>query len=284
MLRHAAMAARVCPHCRQLNGESEVRCFRCGRRLPGKLHDAVTRLTRDVLGTEAPVTRLLLAIELLVFALCMMVDRRVPLWFGDGFRSSTVVRFGALGGPLGGEEPYRLLAAVFLHANVLHVGMNMMMFVDLGRKLEAELGGARAALVFVLSGILGFAASELWYGPMGPLTVGASGGVFGQIGAVVGVLYARRDPEWRRALVRNLIFAALLALIPMSVNTAAHLGGFAAGIVLGFALHEERRRLGLSRLMAPLAVIAVLGSVASVGLSTQSPFWQSIRADERARE
>src|SRR5689334_13783888 len=95
------MAARVCPYCRQLNGMSEARCFRCGRRLPGKLDDAVRRLTGDVLRTEAPVTLLLLALELVVFALCLAVDRHVPLWFSDGFRVSTVVRFGALGAPLG---------------------------------------------------------------------------------------------------------------------------------------------------------------------------------------
>jgi membrane associated rhomboid family serine protease len=277
------MAARVCPHCRQLNGEAEVRCFRCGRRLPGKFHDAVQRLTADVLGTEAPVTRLLLALELLVFALCLLLDRRFPLWFGDQFRGSTLVRLGALGGPLGGEEPWRLLAAVFVHANVLHVGMNMMMFVDLGQKLEREIGGARAALLFVLSGILGFVASELWYGPMGPLTVGASGGVFGQIGAVVGILYARRDPEWRRALVRNLVFAALLAFV-LSVNTAAHLGGFAAGIACGFLLHEERRRFGWNQVMTALAVLAVVGSAASVGLSSRSPVWQTFRAYEQLHE
>jgi membrane associated rhomboid family serine protease len=271
------MAARVCPHCRQLNGVNEVRCFHCGRRLPGKLHDAVTRLTGDLLGTVAPMTRFLLAVELVVFALCLLAEKRIPLWFGDGFGCSTLVRFGALGGPLGSEEPYRLLAAVFLHANVLHVGMNMMMFADLGQKLEAEVGGARATLLFVLSGVLGFVASELWYGPMGPLTVGASGGVFGQIGAVVGVLYARRDPEWRRTLVRNLIFAAILALV-LSVNTAAHLGGFAAGIVLGFLLHEERRRLDWSRLVTPIAVLAVLASIASIGVSTLSPAWRSLCA------
>lgn len=283
MLRHAAMAARVCPHCRQLNSESEVRCFRCGRRLPGKLHDAVQRLSAEVLGTTAPVTRLLLALELVVFALCVLIDRRFPIWFGDAFRGSTLVRLGALGGPLGSDEPYRLLAAVFVHANLLHVGMNMMMFVDLGQKLENELGGARAALLFVLSGVLGFVASELWYGPMGPLTVGASGGVFGQIGAVVGVLYARRDPEWRRALVRNLVFAALLAFV-LSVNTAAHLGGFAAGIVLGFLLHEERRRFDFRAAMTPLAALAVLGIVVSVGLSSRSSAWQAFRAYEMLRE
>jgi rhomboid protease GluP len=278
------MAARVCPHCRQLNSMTEVRCFRCGRRLPGKFHDAVQRVTRDVLGTEAPVTRLILGLELLVFALCIVADRKLPLWFGDGFRGSTLVRFGALGGRLGEVEPYRLLAAVFLHANVLHIGMNMMMFVDLGQKIEREIGAARAALVFVLSGVLGFVASEIWYGPMGGLTVGASGGVFGQIGAVVGILYGRRDPEWRRVLVRNLIFAALLAFMPFGVNNAAHLGGLAAGIALGFLLHEERRRLGLGLVLTPLAVLAVVGSMAAVGLSSRSPLWQQLRAEELRRE
>jgi rhomboid protease GluP len=277
------MAARVCPHCRQLNGENEARCFRCGRRLPGKLHDAVRRLTGDVLGTVAPVTRLILGLELAVFALCVAVDGKLPLWFGQGFRTSTLFRFGALGGPMGGEEPYRLLAAVFVHANLLHVGMNMLMFVDLGQKLETEIGSARAALLFVLSGVLGFVASELWYGPLGPPTVGASGGVFGQIGAIVGILYARKDPEWRRALVRNLIYAVLLAFV-LSVNTAAHLGGFAAGIVLGFLLHEERARLGWGRVMTTLAVVGVAGSMAAVGLSSRSPVWQTIRAHEMLRE
>lgn len=277
------MAARVCPHCRQLNSETEARCFRCGRRLPGKVHDAVQRFTGDVLGTEAPVTRLILALELLVFALCWAVNGRLALWFGDAFRSSTLVRFGALGGPLGEQEPYRLLAAVFVHANLLHVGMNMMMFVDLGQKLEREIGAARAALLFVLSGLLGFVASELWYGPMGPPTVGASGGVFGQIGAIVGILYARRDPEWRNVLIRNLIFAALLAFA-LSVNTAAHLGGFAAGIALGFLLHEERARFGWGQIMTPLAVVALVGSVASVGLSSLSPAWKPFRAYEQLRE
>jgi membrane associated rhomboid family serine protease len=277
------MAARVCPHCRQLNGENEARCFRCGRRLPGKVHDAVQRLTADVLGTEAPITRLILGLELLVFALCIAVDRHLPLWFNDGFRTSTLFRFGALGGPMGNEEPYRLLAAVFVHANLLHIGMNMLMFADLGRKLEAEIGGARAALLFVLSGVLGFVASELWYGPMGPPTVGASGGVFGQIGAIVGILYARKDPEWKRALVRNLIYAVLLAFV-LSVNTAAHLGGFAAGIALGFLLHEERSRLGWGRLMTAFAVLGVVGSVVAVGLSSRSPVWQSFRAYELLHE
>jgi len=277
------MAARVCPHCRELNSLTEARCFRCGRRLPGPIQEGLTRWVRDVLGTEAPMTRVVLFLQLAVFALCILVDRKMPLGIGDAFRRSTLLRFGALGGPLGDEEPFRLLAAVFVHAGLLHVGMNMMMFVDLGRKLEAELGSARFLLTFVGSGVLGFVASEWWYAPMRPLTVGASGGVFGQIGAVVGILYARRDPEWRRALVRYLIYAVLLALL-LNVNTAAHLGGFAAGILLGFGFHEERARIGLTRLISAGAAIALVASIGSVALSATSPVWQAFRAYELQHE
>src|SRR4051794_4152500 len=189
------MAARVCPYCRELNGASEARCFRCGRRLPGPLSDGVFRAGRELLGADAPVTRLLLALELIVFALLVAADRRFPLGFNDAFRSSTLLRFGALGGVVDDAERWRLLSAVFVHMSVLHVGMNLWMFTDLGARLERELGGARAALIFLVAGVLGFVASELWYAPFPLLTAGASGGVFGQIGAEVGILRARHDPE-----------------------------------------------------------------------------------------
>ncbi len=138
-------------------------------------------------------------------------------------------------------------------------------------------------LVFLGSGILGFVASQWWYAPVEPLTAGASGGVFGEIGAVVGILYARRDPEWRRALVRYLIYALLLAFL-LSVNTAAHLGGFAAGILLGFLLYRERASLRLTRLVTVLAALGIVASVASVALSMRSTAWQSIRAFEQMSE
>jgi rhomboid protease GluP len=277
------MAARVCPHCRELNSETETRCFRCGRRLPGPVQEGVTKAIRDVLGSEAPATRVLLFLNLAVFALCVLVDRRMPLGIGDGFRGSTLIRFGALGGELGEEEPYRLLAAVFVHAGLLHIGMNMLMFVDLGRKLEVELGSARFVLMFLGSGVLGFVASEIWYAPFRPLTVGASGGVFGQIGAVVGILYARRDPEWRNALIRYLIYAVILALI-FNVNTAAHLGGFAAGMLLGYGFQKERSRYGFTRVLSVLAVLGIVSSAASVALSTRSPHWIAFRSYELRHE
>src|SRR5262245_24957868 len=101
------MAARLCPYCQRLNSEGEARCHHCGRRLPGPLLRAVFDLKRDLLGVSAPMTRLVIGLELLAFALCVIADRRVPIGFGDvvspdfatpsgAFRTSTLVHFGAL--------------------------------------------------------------------------------------------------------------------------------------------------------------------------------------------
>ncbi len=282
------MAARLCPYCKELNSVDERRCYRCGRRLPGPVLDGATRLAKDVLGAEAPVTRVLLFLELAVFGLCVIADKRLPLGLGSfgapAFKASTLLRFGALAGELGRDEPWRYLSAVFVHASVLHIGMNLWVFTSVGRDLERAIGSMRFALLFLLTGVFGFVASAYWYAPLQPLTMGASGGVFGEIGGVVGILAARRDPEWRRAFVRNLIYALLLSVILGSVNTAAHLGGFAAGIALGFFFGRERPKWKLEWPLRVLGVLGLCAVVASVVLSMRSPVWQVVELREARYE
>ncbi len=257
----------------------------------------VLSLVRGVVGTEYPATRTILALVLVVFALCVVVDRRLPLglpifdFLPASFRASTLIRFGALGDlrlpvaggvgimPLGELEPYRLLSAVFVHMGLLHVGMNMLVFVGMGRQLEAHLGAARFTVLFLGAGILGFLASQLWY-DQSPLTAGASGGVFGQIGALVGILYARRHPEWKRELTRQLIYAGLLALA-FPVNNAAHFGGLVAGAVFGFAFEKERRGKLATSLLGGVAVLLLCGSVVSVVLSSLSDASSIVRVLEQ---
>jgi membrane associated rhomboid family serine protease len=286
------MAARLCPYCKELNSVGERRCYRCGRRLPGPAADGALRLVQQLLGVEAPVTRLLLFLELAVFALCVIVEHTIPDGIGffgflglkPSFNASTLLRFGALGGALGRTEPWRYLSAVFVHAGIVHIGMNLWIFTSLGYALERELGGARFALLFLLSGALGFVASSYWYAPVEPLTMGASGGVFGQIGAWVGILGARRDPEWKNVFVRNLIYAVLLSLALGNVNTPAHLGGFAAGIAIGFLFGREKPKWRLEWPLRLLAAVGLCSVVASVGLSMRSPVWQVVHLQESRYE
>jgi membrane associated rhomboid family serine protease len=251
--------------------------------LPGPLVSGAVGFVRELMGTEAPMTRLLLGLCVLVTGLSIASDRRIPIWITDEFKVSTLLRFGALYSPLGEIEPWRFLAAVFVHANVLHIAMNGWSLTSIGPTAEREFGSARFAILFLLSGIFGFVASDQWYGGMGPLTVGASGAVFGSFGSVIGLLYARRDPSWKQVLVQNLVSLAILGLA-FPVNNAAHLGGLVTGAVLGFLFSRERRRLELGWLATALAVILIALSPVSVLLSNASPVWRQHRALEISLE
>lgn len=275
--------ATLCPFCRGLNSPGEKRCYRCGKPLPGPLATGVIGFFQSTFSGEAPITRLLIGMNLLVFALCVASDRALPLWGREQFSTSTTLRFGSLFGALGRDQPWRYFAAMFVHYNVLHLVMNGWAFFRVGAENERELGKARFTILFVLSGVLGFVTSDLWYGAMSPPTAGASGAVFGVFGALIGVAYARKDPNWKQILTQNLVWLAILAFMS-EVNNAAHAGGLATGTLLGYLFSKESRKLRLDLPLGLLAGLLVALSIASVGLSAASPVWRVIRAQEQSRQ
>jgi rhomboid protease GluP len=274
-----ANGSRVCSGCGALNGPSESRCYRCGRPFPGP----VGLWLRQALGGELLATRALILACLIVFGLSMAADGTLPLApeFGIGgrFRVSTWARFGALFPPLLGYAPWQLLSAVFFHFSVLHLAFNMMGLVAFGRELELRFGPARALLLFLAAGVLGYVASVGWSGAHGPPTGGASGGVFGQLGGVIGVAIVQRQKGWKELLVQNLVLALVMAVF-FRVNTVAHLGGFVAGGLIGFGFAREGRRRWVSRVLGPVAVLGALASVGALVASMASPIWREIRAQE----
>jgi membrane associated rhomboid family serine protease len=273
--------SRVCPHCQGLNGADETRCFRCGRRLPGPWLGALTTLWDDLLGRDFPLTKLFWGICIVVYAACIAIDGRPAFGFSEGQRFSTLLRFGLLFGALVDEEPWRLLSAVFVHFNVWHVIFNSMALVDLGRRVEVDLGSARFAVLFVATGIFGFVVSTWWYHPSVP-TCGASGAIFGLLGVEVGQIIARRRPDLGWTLFRVFAFAVLLSLV-FRANLAAHLGGLIAGGLFGFLFQKERRSEWLGRVVVVLAVSSVLASLGSIGLANGSQRWKEARAMEELR-
>jgi rhomboid protease GluP len=238
----------------------------------------------ELSGGEFLATHGLALFCVVVFALAVALDGRLPIapegGFGLPFRNSTLLRLGVLVPRLVPAEPWRLLSAVFLHYNALHIGLNMYGLVLLGRAIEARFGPARAILIFVLAGLGGFVVSYFWTDAG---TCGASGGVFGQLGAEIGVLVARRLPNWKDLLFQNLVYAVLMGFL-FQVNNAAHLGGFVIGFGLGYGFDKERLRPATNRLWSALAGVAVLASIASVVLSTRSPYPRFVREQELQHE
>lgn len=170
----------------------------------------------------------------------------VQLGLGDAFgiifgaRSERVLaEFGARSTPLVQRgEIWRLWTHGFLHANALHIFFNVSALWGLGRVCEAVYGSTRTFWLFLVSVIGGGLLSQLFtFGP----SVGASGGLFGLMGALLVFGQRRRrfmDPPMRAAFGRRLLPWVVLNLgigvfVP-NIDNYAHIGGLVAGA--GFAL------------------------------------------------
>lgn len=285
--------ARVCSHCGALKAADDAVCPRCGRReTPGWL-SGLTNAYRDVFGSTMPLTWVFVLLCLVVF-----FGMYLPMWakargnlsalFGSQ-EISSILRWGGLmnfagRGGLGritAQEPWRWLSAMFVHFGALHLGMNLMTLVALGRELEPRLGSGRFGVVFLGSGIIGFIASDVWCAITGnpSLTGGASGGLYGLIGALIGYLFARKDPRYRAILIEVIVLGVAMALL-FPVNNAAHVGGFVAGFPLGMLFFREKRPWRLDLFFGAAAGVLTILSLVSIGLSMRSPLVRQAKQAE----
>ena len=135
-------------------------------------------------------------------------------------------------------KPWRLLTATFLHISLLHVLLNMWVLWGAGRVIE-RLYGSRAYLaLYLYAGVLGSVVSVYW----NPLlvAVGASGAIFGVLGAFIALMLRRRGAIPPTVIRGHLVSTALFVLVnllaglrsPM-VDNAAHVGGLVSGFCPG---------------------------------------------------
>jgi rhomboid protease GluP len=139
---------------------------------------------------------------------------------------------------------WRLVTSMFLHGGILHLALNGWALYQLGGLFEIWLGSSRLLAVYFLSGIAGSIASVLW--TEGP-SVGASGAIFGLLGALIAFLLRRHQaltPGAKSLLMQLVMWAVINVFFGFStpgIDNAAHLGGCAAGLLLGLVLRERRR-------------------------------------------
>jgi rhomboid protease GluP len=138
---------------------------------------------------------------------------------------------------------WRLITAGFLHGGLFHILMNSWVLFDLGAQVEELYGARRLVVFYFVATVCGFAAST-WWSPV--LSIGASAGVFGLIGAMI-ALGVRNQTALGSAIrglyIRWAVYGFLIGLLPFfQVDNAAHLGGLAAGFVTAYAAGLPRPR------------------------------------------
>ena len=135
------------------------------------------------------------------------------------------------------KEYYRFLTAVFLHADINHLLSNMVVLYFLGNGLETKIGHLKYAVLYFLSAMGGnllSAVHERYYGNMFT-SVGASGAIFGVIGAVL-ILVIVQGGRWENITLSRMLLMIAYSLYSgfMSdrVNNAGHIGGFLVGLLV----------------------------------------------------
>jgi membrane associated rhomboid family serine protease len=157
-------------------------------------------------------------------------------------------------------EWWRLISAAFLHYGPLHLGLNMLVLWFIGPALEDYLGHGRYLLLYLVSGLAG-SAGALLTSP-NALTVGASGAIWGLMGAAV-VLEARRIYVFGgQAMGLVVLNLALTFLIP-GISIGGHIGGAVGGALCVLAFIYLRRTPAL----ATLAVVGVGALSVALALS-----------------
>jgi membrane associated rhomboid family serine protease len=210
----------------------------------------VQRVRRTAtIGTDALVTKALIAINVGVFVLSLAQGATIGRAGGELFVD------GALYGPaVAAGDWWRLITATFLHSGIFHLGFNMLILWIVGAGLEESMGRARFLLLYLVSGLAG-SAGALVVDP-NSVTVGASGAIFGLLGALL--VLERQGTYLTGGSVLGLVILNLaITFIVPGISVGGHIGGLVGG-ALG--------TLALSRFGRGHALYGSAGLVGTAGL------------------
>jgi rhomboid protease GluP len=211
------------------------------------------------------VTKLLIGINVGVWLLNVVtgVDPMAP-------RSADLLAWGGNMWPYTMNQPWRLLTATVLHGGLLHLGFNMWALWDTGRIVERFYGNIQFALIYLVAGTFGSLAS-LFFAARTGVSIGASGAIFGVVGALLAALFTKHDKlpselvaSLRTSTVVFVGFSLFMGFTSSHIDNSAHIGGLVSGFAMAVIMAgkfdwEAFRRGAAPRALAALALALVAG-------------------------
>lgn len=227
-----------------------------GRSFAGALH-----------GAQPLVTYVLIAVNILVFLVVAAQSRSL-----SDFNSSSVFN-GSLLVPMvvAGGQWWRLVASGFLHLSVTHIALNMLTLYFIGMPLERVLGGWRYLVLYLLS-LLGGSASVMLLDAPTSASAGASGAIFGLMGALL-VTMKRLNLNLRQIGIVVVLNLGITFAIP-GISWQAHVGGLVIGALVGagivYAPAAKRLQWQIGTFVAAAIVLAAIFVVKDLSMGTYS--------------
>jgi membrane associated rhomboid family serine protease len=237
----------ICPSCMH-QASVGFHCPECTRGHPQKV------VTARSLATNPLVTTVLVAANLAIF---------IGMALSDGGMGNELGEWGAKGalyGPaVAAGDWWRPITSGFLHINLIHVGFNMFLLWQLGGLLEPAVKRWAFGALYLLS-LLGGSFLTLVL-DNDAVTVGASGAVFGLMGATFVAMRSRGINPFQTGIGPLILINLLLTFAIPRISIGGHLGGLVAGALGGFILWELGPRLGPRSPVPIIACFAIAGAL-----------------------
>lgn len=268
MFRRQTTGSVVCVSCGYLVGVNDDHCYNCGRRNPGLwgYAGAIKKL-----GNDLGFTPLVITISAVMFGLSLLMSHgNIGM---NGFNMLAphpiaLVQAGASGLiPVAEMGRYwSVFSAMWLHGSLIHIVLNMMFMRQLAPTVGEFYGPGRTVVIYTAAGVISFIASTsaaLFGLPLagGALTVGASGAIFGLLGAML--YYGRRTgaSHIRAQIMPTILLNLVIGISMPGIDNYAHLGGLAGGYLLSAVLDPLKPERPVHMLAALVCIALSIGSL-----------------------
>ena len=192
------------------------------------------------------VTYAILAINIIVFL--------IPLLYGQS--EAMVAQFCVHGPSIRYGQYYRLFTGMFLHGSLLHIIFNSYALYVLGSQLESFLGKFKFTIIYLLGGVMGSLFSITFNGDTA--SIGASGAIFGLMGALVYFGYHYRvylGNVIKSQIIPLIVFNLVLGFVMSGVDNSAHIGGLIGGSLATVALGIKDKITNFERMNGLITTI-----------------------------
>jgi membrane associated rhomboid family serine protease len=245
----------ICPDCMTATSVG-MRCPECAKQR------TKTRSARSIgVGEEPTLTYVLIGINVLVALGSFLSGASATGGSGIG-RSSLLADGSVYRFAIDQGEYWRLITAGFLHTGMIHLLFNMFALYILGGMIEPAIGRLRFAAIYFVS-LLAGSFGALLLEPTAP-TVGASGAVFGLMGAAVVLMRDRGINPMESGIALWLGLNLLITFTIPNISIGGHLGGLAGGAIAALVFTEVAGRLRAPETLATL-LVAAIGAVSVAG-------------------
>ncbi len=243
-----------------------MRCPECARQR------TKVRRMRDM-TTVPRMTYALIAINVIAF-----IAEGSKVFTISGEASGSIITKGALLGSsefpgLAGQgvahgQWWRIITGGFLHENLLHIGFNMWVLYYLGTMLEPALGRLRFGLIYAVS-LLSGSLGALLVSPHS-LTVGASGAIFGLMGAAAVEIRARQIPLFQSGVGSLIVLNLIISFTLPGISWGGHIGGLIGGALAALVMRLGDRYRAQALALAGCVLIAAASVAGAITAAKSS--------------